>query len=428
MRLILTAVMCALLSAAASGRDLHADLDQRAEAAMGDVVRWRRDLHEHPELSNHEERTSALVAAHLRQLGFDEVRVGLAKNGVIGILRGGKPGKVVALRADMDALPVTEATGLPYASTVKATYQGREVGVMHACGHDSHTAMLMGVATVLSGLKKDIPGTVMFIFQPAEEGADDRSRAWGAEGMLQDGAFNNPKPDAVFGLHVMPGTAGLLGWQKGGATASSDTLHLTVKGVQTHGAMPWMGKDPVTVAGEIVVALQTIPSRQMNSSRAPAIVSIGSIHGGVRSNVIPGEVTMEGTIRTLDPTQREDFLARITRIAKLTAEASGLEAQVDIEHGYGVTYNNPDLVEQMLPSLKRVSTTEQLPATLASEDFSYFAAQVPGFFFTLGVNPPEVDPAHAPANHSPNFTVNESAMVIGVRAMASVAVDYLTAH
>ena len=428
MRSLLIGTFCLALCTTAAGRDLHADLDERAVAAMSDVISWRRDLHQHPELSNHEERTSALVAAHLKQLGFDEVRVGIAKTGVIGVLKGGKPGKVVALRADMDALPVTETTGLPYASTVRSTYQGRDVGVMHACGHDSHTAMLMGVATILSGMRKDLPGTVLFIFQPAEEGAEDRSQVWGAERMLKDGAFANPKPDAVFGLHVMPNTAGLLGWHKGGATASSDTLHITVKGVQTHGAMPWMGKDPVTVAAEIVVALQTIPSRQMNISKAPSIVSIGSIHGGVRSNVIPNEVEMEGTIRVLDPAQREDFLERITRVARLTAEASGLEADVRIDRGYGVTVNNSVLIDQMLPSLRRVSTTEETPATLASEDFSYFAQAVPGFFFTLGVNAPGMDPARAPANHSPNFTVNEDTLVVGVKAMASVAVDFLTAH
>ncbi len=415
-------------STVASARDVHVDVDRLAQKSVPDVVHWRRDFHEHPELSNHEDRTSAVVAAHLHALGFDEVRTGLSKTGVIGILRGGRPGKVVALRADMDALPVTETTGLPFASKVRSTYQGHDVGVMHACGHDSHTAMLMGVASVLAGIRKDLPGTVMLIFQPAEEGAEDRSRPWGAEGMLNEGAFDAPKPDAVFGMHVMPNQAGLLGWHKGGATASSDTLHVKVNGVQTHGAMPWMGKDPVTVAGEIVVALQTIPSRQMNVSQAPTIVSIGSIHGGVRNNVIPNEVVMDGTIRVLDPTQREDFLNRITRLIHMTAEASGLEADVDIDRGYGVTVNDPGLVDAMLPSLKRVSATEEMPATLASEDFSYFAAKVPGFFFTLGVNPNGTDPRNAPANHSPNFTVNEDAMVIGVRAMASVAVDYLSTH
>jgi amidohydrolase len=244
--------------------------------------------------------------------------------------------------------------------------------------------------------------------------------------MLMEGAFRDPKPDAVFGLHVMPAAVGLLGWHKGGTTASADTLHIKVRGVQTHGAMPWMGKDPVTVAAEIVVALQTIPSRQMNVSRAPTIVSIGQIHAGVRSNVIPADVTMEGTIRVLDPTQREDFLERITRLARLTAEASGLEAEVVIDRGYGVTYNDPALVDRMVPSLKRVGHSEETPATMASEDFSYFAQQAPGFFFTLGVNPDGVDPARAPANHSPEFTVNEDALVTGVRAMASVAVDFLT--
>jgi amidohydrolase len=285
--------------------------------------------------------------------------------------------------------------------------------------------MLLGVADVLAGLRKQFSGTVMFIFQPAEEGAEDRSRPWGAEGMLKDGAFQNPKPDAVFGLHVMPEVAGLLGWHKGGTTASADTLHIRVHGQQTHGAMPWMGKDPVTVAGEIVVALQTIPSRQMNSSRAPTIVSIGSMHGGVRSNVIPDEVTLEGTIRVLDPSQREDFIARIERMARLTAEASGLTAEVVVDRGYGVTVNDPALVQRMIPSLERVSKTEEQQATLAAEDFSYFAAQVPGFFMTLGVNPVGVTAENAPANHSPKFTVDEDALVIGVRAMASVAVDFL---
>ncbi len=403
----------------------QANIDEAVAAIEPQVIEWRHDIHRHPELGNRETRTAGLVADHLRALNLDEVRTGIAHTGVVGILHGGKPGPVVALRADMDALPVTEPQGLPFASKVRTDYNGQEVGVMHACGHDAHTAILMGVAEVLAAMRDVIPGTVMFIFQPAEEGAPEGEEG-GAKLMLAEGLFASLKPEAIFALHVLPRPIGNLYYTSGGAMAGSDNLKITVSGAQTHGAMPHFGVDPITVSAQIITALQTIPSRQINVVKSPTIISIGSIHGGVRGNIIPDQVEMTGTIRTLDPESRDDVLVRIKRTAEQIAASAGAEANVQIEQYSPVLYNDPALVKRMVPTLQRVAeaqnVVEALPVT-PSEDFAYFSEQIPGFYVFLGVNKPGVEQA-AP-NHSPDFFVNEDALAIGVRALAAMVLDYL---
>jgi amidohydrolase len=421
------AVAALLLPAAAGAGVLDAEIDERAAAIEPEVIAWRRDIHEHPELSNREERTGALVAEHLKALGLDEVRTGIAHTGVVGVLRGGRPGAVVALRADMDALPVTEATGLPFASKVRATYRGQEVGVMHACGHDAHTAMLMGVAEVLAGLREQLPGTVLFLFQPAEEGAPPGERG-GASLMLEEGAFDDPKPDAVFGLHVTGRhPSGVIGYREGGAMASSDRLDITVRGRQTHAAYPWEGVDPIAVASRIVLALHAIPARQVDA-RIPSVVSIGTIHGGVRYNIIPEEVELRGTIRALDPAIREQLHERVATTVRGIAESAGAEADLEIVRGNPITWNDPDLTARMLGSLERVAGADRVVRALpwtGAEDFARYQERVPGLYFWLGVRPAGVPEADTIPNHSPFFTADEDVLVLGVRALASLAVDYL---
>jgi amidohydrolase len=409
-----------------AAQGLQAQIDQRIQAVTPKVVSWRRDIHQHPELGNRETRTGALVAAHLKSLGL-EVRENVAKTGVVGVLRGGKPGAVVALRADMDALPVTEMVDLPFKSTVKSTYNGQEVGVMHACGHDSHVAMLMGVAEVLAGMKADIPGTVKFFFQPAEEGVP-AGETGGAAEMIAQGALDNPKVDAVFGLHVMPMETGTAWYRPGGLMASSDNLFITVRGKQTHGAVPWGGVDPITVSAQIITGLQSIVSRQIDITNAPAIVTIGRINGGIRFNIIPDSVIMEGTIRSLDPAMQKDIHARIKRTAEMIAQSAGATADVRIQMTNPVTFNDAALTDQMLPTLQRVFGVPQVglvrPQTVA-EDFSKFQEKVPGLFFFIGITPKGTDPSKVAANHSPYFFVDEAAFPGGMRAMANLAVDYL---
>jgi amidohydrolase len=397
----------------------------RGEFRAGFATEWRRDIHQHPELGNRETRTAALVANHLRALNLDEVRTGIAHTGVVGVLRGAEPGPVVALRADMDALPVTEPEGLPFASKVKTVYNDLEVGVMHACGHDAHTAILMGVAEVLVGMRQQLPGTVLFIFQPAEEGAP-KGEEGGAKMMLAEGLFDSLKPETIFALHALPRTAGKLYYTSRGAMAGADNLMITVSGKQTHGAMPHAGVDPITVSAQIITALQTIPSRQIDIVKSPTIVSIGSIHGGVRGNIIPDQVELTGTIRTLDPDSRQDVLARIERTVKMIAESAGAQAEVQIEQYSPVLYNDPDLVKRMVPSLQRAAGADQVVEALPitpSEDFAYFSERIPGFYFFLGVYKPGVEQA-AP-NHNPNFFVNEDSLAVGVRALTAVTLDYL---
>jgi amidohydrolase len=407
MRCFLLLVFAVSLATPVHAQLSSSDLSALVAEVSDDVLTWRRDIHANPELGNQEFRTAGIVASHLESLGM-EVHTGIAYTGVLGILRGGKPGKTVALRADMDALPVTEQTGLDFASTVTTEYNGRQVGVMHACGHDTHVAILMGVAEILASQQADLAGTVMFIFQPAEEGGG------GARLMLEEGLFEIMKPDAVFGLHVGPGEeAGKVGWVSRGAMAASDGLRITVKGVQTHGAYPWRGVDPIVVASQIVLGLQTIPSRQTAATTAPAIVTIGQIQGGVRGNIIPSEVTMIGTVRTLDSDMQDDVHMRIERTAKLIAESAGATAEVSIGRGYPVTFNDPELTSAAVGHLRDElgddNVIEGLP-TMGAEDFSYFAREVPGFYFWLGGRPSGVPIEEAAANHSPFFVVDEAAL------------------
>jgi amidohydrolase len=406
---------------------LHARLDKAADAVLPKVVVWRRDLHAHPELGNQELRTSAFLAEQLRSLGYD-VRTGVAKTGVVAVLRGGKPGPVVALRADMDALPVTEETGLAFASKERGQYNGRDVGVMHACGHDFHMSMLLGAAEVLAGMKADLSGSVKIIFQPAEEGVP--GEAGGAEVMVKEGVLDTPKVDAVFGLHVgiTPLEAGSISFRPRGLMAAGDTYRIIVKGRQTHGAMPWAGVDPVVVASQIVLGLQTIVSRQIDLTTAPAVVTVGTIEGGSRHNIVPDEVRMSGTIRTFDPDMRKEILARVKRTVEDIASASGATAELILDEGYPVTWNDPALTERMTPSLRRVAAGTFNPnaqPTTTSEDFSYYGQQTPALYFFLGVAAKGSDPATWAANHSPRFNPDEAALITGVRALASLAVDYL---
>ena len=414
-----------LLATPISLAQLPSSVEEQITAVIPSVVAWRRDFHEHPELSNREFRTAEKVAEHLERLGM-EVQTGVAHTGVVGILRGGD-GPTVALRADMDALPVTELVDLPFASKARGEYQGKEVGVMHACGHDNHVAILMGVAEVLAGLGDTLPGTVKFIFQPAEEGTPDQS-VGGAELMLAEGAFDAPAPDAVFGLHVFPFPVGTIATRPGGLMASSDFYRITVKGKQTHGAVPWAGVDPIVTASQIVLALQTIVSRQLDATLTPSIVTVGKIEGGVRNNIIPESVEMVGTIRTFDADTRLDIHRRIRQTATHIAEAAGATAEVEIDLGYGVTRNDPELYKRMAPTLAAVAGEGFIEArqTTTAEDFSYFANEAPGLFLFLGVAPD--DPSLVFPNHSPKFFADERALPVGVRALTALTLDYMTAN
>jgi amidohydrolase len=392
------------------------------------VVQWRHHLHANPELGNREFKTAAYIAEHLEQLGFDQVDTGVAHTGVVGILRGGRPGPVVALRADMDGLPVTEKTGLPFASRVTTEWRGVETGVMHACGHDAHMAILMGVAEVLAGMREQIPGTVKFIFQPAEEGAPPGEEG-GADLMIREGVLGEPyAPGAIFGLHVFPAPAGTIMYKPEGMLAAADGLSINVTGVQTHGSMPWGGVDPIAVSAQIITALQQIVSRQIDVSNAPAVVTIGSINGGNRGNIIPEQVTMTGTIRTFDPAMREDVHARIERTVRLIAEASGAKAEVVIERGYPVTMNDPALTARMKSVLDRASAGGEatlIKPLMGAEDFSYFANEIPGLFVGLGVARDGASLTDSASNHSPFFYVNDKALPVGVEVLSSLALTWL---
>jgi len=406
---------------------LAAPFDDALEAVMEDVVAWRHHLHQNPELSNREFETAAMVAEHLRALGFDEVHTGLAHTGVVGILRGGQPGGTVALRADMDALPVKEMTGLPYASTVMGEYLGESVPVMHACGHDAHVAMLMGAASVLAAVRDDIRGTVALVFQPAEEGPPP-GEPGGAKMMLDDGFLSVAEnPSAIFGLHVWPLEAGELLYRPQGFMAAADMIRITVEGVQTHGSSPWKGVDPIVVSAQIINALQTIPSRQLDVTAAPAVLTIGRINGGLRGNIIPDRVEMQGTLRNFDNGVRDEMLARIERTVTDIASSFGATATFEVEHTVPVTWNDPDLVQRMLPSLERSSAlpVRESSPIMGAEDFSYYQKEIPGFFYFLGINAPGVSADEAPTNHSPYFTVNDAALETGVRSLANLALDYL---
>lgn len=429
---ILTALIFTAFTPFAVAQDsdqpsLHDEIDRRSAAVNEKVVAWRRDIHEHPELSNREFRTAKLVADHLRGLGL-EVQTEVAHTGVVAVLRGGAPGPVVALRADMDGLPVTERVDLPFASKVRSTYNGQDVGVMHACGHDNHVAILMGAAEVLAGMRERIAGTIKFIFQPAEEGAPEGEEG-GAGMMIREGALSAPDADAIFGLHVTQGwESGVLAYRPLGMMASAQRFEIKVKGRQTHAAQPWAGIDPIVVGSQIVLGLQTIVSRQLETTAAPAIITIGTFHAGVRNNIIPDEVEMTGTIRAFLPAMRTQIHERIRRTAENIAASAGAEATVTISVGVPVTFNDPDLCDRMRPTLERVAGWENVveaPLITGAEDFSFFQEKIPGMFFFLGVRPKDVPREEAIPNHSPLFYADESALVTGVRAMAGVAVDFL---
>jgi len=409
---------------------LAAQIDAAAQAAEARVIAWRRDFHANPELGNREFRTAGIVAEHLRALGFDEVRTGVAHTGVVGLLKGGLPGPVVALRADMDALPVAEEVDLPYASKVKAEWNGEQVGVMHACGHDNHTAILMGVAEVLAGQRAALRGSVKFIFQPAEE-LPPEGEDGGAKMMVEEGAMENPRPEAIFGLHVTSRLPlNVIGYRPGPTMASADNLKITVKGSQTHGAMPWAGVDPIVTAAQVVMGLQTIVSRQVDLTREAAVVTIGTIHGGLRENIIPDSVEMRGTIRTFDEEMRDDVHERVTYLAEAIARSARAGCTVCIKKNYPVTVNDPELTEAMRPTLARVAGPNRLalvPKVTGSEDFSFFQRVVPGLFIFLGVTPETVDVGKAAPNHSPRFFADERHLVTGVRALAHLACDFLEA-
>ncbi|MEO6022942.1 MAG: amidohydrolase [Burkholderiales bacterium] len=404
---------------------LENEINERARALEGKLIAWRRDFHQHPELSNRESRTGKIVAEHLLSLGLT-VQTTIARTGVVALLRGALPGPVVALRADMDALPVGEEVDLPFASKAKAEYEGKEVSVMHACGHDAHTAILMAVAEILVGLKDRLAGSVKFIFQPAEEGPPHGEEG-GAELMIKEGVLENPRPAAIFGLHVIAGIpTGKIGYRPGPTMASGDTIRIKVQGRQTHGAFPWQGVDPVVLAAQIVLGLQTIPSRQIDVTMEPSVVTISCIHGGVRSNIIPDHVELLGTMRTFNEAMRADIRQRIKTTAEKIAESAGGSAHVKIEKDYDVTINDHGLTEQMAPTLSRVageSNTFIAPKLTGSEDFSKYQQVIPGLFFFVGITPP--DAKHAAPNHSPHFRIDESGLSLGVRALAQLAIDYL---
>ena len=411
---------------APAANPLAADVDRLSAEINPQVVAWRRDFHKNPELGNREVRTSKIIADELRKLGY-EVTTGVARTGVVGVLRGGRPGPVVALRSDMDALPVAEQGDLPFKSTAKAEWNGQQVGVMHACGHDNHMAILLGTATVLAKMRDRLPGTVKLIFQPAEEGPPP-GETGGAEQMVKENVLDNPKVDAVFGLHVFPFPAGSIVYRPGPLMASADFFTIRIKGRQTHGAVPWGGVDPIVVGSQIVTALQTIISRTVNITEAPAVVSVGRFAGGNRSNIIPEEVEMEGTVRAFDEAVRKNIHDRIRSIATHYAEAAGATATVEFGLGYPVTRNDPALTERMVPTLRRVAGADNVrvgPLTGTAEDFSFFQQKVPGMFMFLGVTPRDQDYTKVAQNHSPLFFADESALPVGVRVMSNLAIDYL---
>ena len=427
---LLTCIALSLVALAAQAQmnaKLQAKLDQQALALEQRVIEWRRYFHEHPELSNREVNTAAKVAEHLKSLGI-EVQTGIAKTGLVGLLKTGKPGPVIALRADMDALPVTERNSLPFASKVKAVFNDQETGVMHACGHDTHIAILMATAEILAKNKADLKGTIKFIFQPAEEGPP-KGEEGGAGLMIREGVLENPKVDVIFGLHIQSiSKLGTITYKPAGMMAASDWFSITVKGRQSHGAAPWMGIDPIVVSAQIINGLQTVVSRQMELTKEAAVITVGRIQAGVRENIIPEQAFMAGTIRTLDQEMQKTIHEKIKLTATKIAESAGATAEVVIENKTPVTYNNVALTEKMVPSLMKAagrSNVHEINAVTGAEDFGFFEQEVPGLFFFVGAMPPDQDPSKVPAHHTPDFMIDERGMLTGLKAMLNVAVDYM---
>lgn len=408
---------------------LQAKLDQQAKEIEARVIEWRRDFHQNPELGNREFKTGAKIAEHLKSLGI-KVQYPVAKTGVVGILEGGKPGPVIALRADMDALPVTERNSLPFASKVKTTFNGQETGVMHACGHDAHVSIMMAVAEILAKNKSELKGTVKFLFQPSEEGPPSGEEG-GAALMIKEGVLENPKVDVVFGLHMLSLLpTGQLGYRSEGIMAAVDGLKIKVMGLGAHGATPWDSKDPIMIGTQIISGLQTIVSRQTDLTKAPAVITIGSFHSGNRGNIIPEVAEMQGTIRSFDVGMQKTLHEKIKLTAEKIAESAGAKAEVEIEIGSPVTFNDPKLTTMMAPSLQRtvgISNAIVVAPTTLAEDFSFFQEKVPGLFFFVGAYPSEMKLANPPVHHTADFMMDEKSFVTGVKAMLNLTVDYMFA-
>ncbi len=420
-------VMGTTSAAWAQSSPVNARMDKLAEGLEKKVVTWRRDIHQHPELGNREFQTAAKVAAHLKALGMD-VKTGVGKTGVVGLLKGGKPGPVVALRADMDGLPVTERVELPFKSEARTEYNGQQTGIMHACGHDTHVAMLMGAAEVLASVKTELRGTVKFIFQPAEEGAPVGEEG-GAYLMVKEGVLENPKVDAIFGLHINSQTeVGTIKYRPGATMAAVDQYAIKVRGKQTHGAQPWGGIDPIVTSAQIVMGLQTIVSRNLPLTDNAAVVTVGAIHGGIRQNIIPEEVNMIGTIRSLDGEMQKTIHRRINEVATNIAESAGAKADVKIDIMYPVTYNDPKLTDQMVGTLEAVagkSNVKITPAQTGAEDFSFYQQKVPGFFYFLGGMTKGKKVENAAPHHTPDFQIDENCFVLGMKTLCHLTVDYM---
>ena len=402
-------------------------LEQQAKDMEAKVIEWRRHFHENPELSNRETNTGKFIADHLKSLGI-EVQYPVAKTGVVGLLKGPKPGPVIALRADIDALPVTERNSLPFASKVKTTFNGQETGVMHACGHDSHIAIMMAVAEILSKNKNELRGTIKFIFQPAEEGAPVGEEG-GASLMVKEGVLENPKVDVIFGLHIQSmRPVGTIGYRAGGMMAASDNYTVKVKGAQSHGAAPWMGIDPIVISSQIITGLQTIISRQTDLTKEAAVISVGRFQSGIRENIIPEEAVFAGTIRTLDVSMQDKIHEKIKLTATKIAESGGATAEVTIRRGTPVTYNDPALTAKMVPSLNKAAGVDHVfsvNAVTGAEDFAFYQQKVPGLFFFVGAMPPEADINKVASHHTPDFYIDERGFITGLKAMLQVTVDYM---
>lgn len=401
-------------------------IDENISRIEAKTIEWRRYFHEHPELSNQEYKTAAYIAKQLEEMGL-EVKTGIAKTGVTALLRGGMEGPVVALRADMDALPVTEELDLPFSSKVRTIYNGKETGVMHACGHDAHMAILLATADVLSSVRDLLPGSVKFIFQPAEEGAFEE-KTWGAELMIREGVLADPKPDVIFGLHVWPLPSGEIGYNEQAIMASVDNFRIVVMGKGTHGALPWQGVDPILAASAIVLNIQGIISRNVELTEGAAVITVGSINGGNRNNIIPDQVEMLGTIRTHSRETRELVHRRLDEVVKNTASAYGAEAELIIDILYPATINNKELSKLMIPSLQKAAGEENVlhvNPVMPAEDFSFYLQKIPGMYFFLGIIPNDTTPENIEANHSPRFNIDENALHTGVKAFSYLVIDYL---
>jgi amidohydrolase len=413
--------------ATAQNSELKIKVAQKAATLEPKVITWRRDFHQNPELGNREFKTAEKIAAHLRSLGI-EVQTGVGKTGVVGILRGGKPGPVVALRADIDALPVKERTDIPFASKAEGEYNGQVVPVMHACGHDTHIAILMGTAEILASIKNDLKGTVKFIFQPAEEGPPEGEEG-GAPLMIKEGVLANPNVDVIFGLHINAQTeVGKIKYRPKGTMAASDWFKIKIMGKQTHGAYPWLGIDPIVTASQIIMGLQTIVSRNVNITESAAVISVGQINAGVRSNVIPEELTMNGTIRSLDSKVQQMVHLRIKQVATAIAESAGATADVTITNKTAITYNDPSLTEKMIPTLEAVAGKENVlltPAVTGAEDFSFYQEKIPGLYFFLGGAPKGKPISETAPHHTPDFYIDEGGFVLGMKAMSELTIDYM---